>query len=186
MPLYARRDVLHVAVPLEQGGCGNAHTRPFNGGEPAKVWPLNCPLCSRALKDDPLWAGTISEIPETPDETNEREDREKRHVQETQSDINDAIKILASAAASDTAFKARLMDLMERMGPSQPNLTAEAIAAHVQQNLMSVDDARAELAKDEHRVRQADPGTCPQCGGPLRKPGSRGPTPKLCADCRGK
>ena len=30
------------------------------------------------LKDDPLWAGSQSEIPETPDEQRVREDREKR------------------------------------------------------------------------------------------------------------
>lgn len=36
-------------------------------------------------------------------------------------------------------------------------------------------------------VKAARPATCPSCGGPMRKPGSRGPTPKfVCLDCKAK
>jgi hypothetical protein len=187
MPLYARRDVVSVAVPPTSGGCGQSHSRPVEGGEPAKLWALDCPACSAALKaqNDPLWASEISKIPETPDEIAEREDREKRGQMDRDQRTENAFKIIAEAMESDRAFKDRLVGLLDRLGPSAPPLE-KTLAQTVQDHVLSVDEARAELAQDPYRVRQADPGACPQCGGPLRKPGSRGPTPKVCADCRGK
>jgi hypothetical protein len=78
--LYARSDVAHVALSAEGGGCGRGHSRPVIDGAPVRIWRLECPQCAASpiLRNDPLWAGTVSEIPETPDETRAREDLELR------------------------------------------------------------------------------------------------------------
>ena len=82
MVLHARSDIQGAIIPVGSGGCGVLHSRPVTDGAPAKVWRLDCPRCCAVLKDDPLWAGSVSEIPETPDETRVREDREKRGAKE--------------------------------------------------------------------------------------------------------
>jgi len=82
MSLYARSDLMSVAVPKDRGGCGAGHSRPVTRGAPAPVWRLDCPACCAALKDDPLWSGRLSEIPETPDEEAARKDYEQRGAKE--------------------------------------------------------------------------------------------------------
>ena len=47
------------------------------------------------LKDDPLWAGSVSEIPETPDEVRVREDRDKRGAKEQSEATGVALEELA-------------------------------------------------------------------------------------------
>jgi hypothetical protein len=78
MRLYARSDVMAVAIPADGGGCGLTHSRPVLEGAPAKLWPLDCPACSAALKGDPLWAADRLKIPLTPDEESIAEDMEKK------------------------------------------------------------------------------------------------------------
>lgn len=182
MTLYARRDVLHIALPPEQGGCGQSHTRPFHGGEPAKVWSLDCPACTQALKEDPLWAPTVSEIPETPDDVHAREEKEKRGQQDREKTIESALTVIADAMQQDRAFQNRMMDLVLRLGPAA-EVPASVMASPVPASGQEIYD---ELKKDEHRVRQQASPPCPGCGKPLRKPGQRGATPKVCPDCRGK
>lgn len=178
------------------------HTRPFANGEPAKLWSLDC-SCAEALKEDPLWAGTVSEIPETPDETHEREEREKRGQADHETQMREAFTQIAAATAADNEFKLAMLALMKSMQPASGQ-AQEAVEAVLQvadepggQLPSGLSVARNDtgspervdttvLAKDEHRVRQSDAKDCPQCGKPLRKPGQRGATPKLCADCRGR
>jgi hypothetical protein len=87
MARYPRRDLVHVAISPQQGGCGAAHTRPVTHGVPDPDWALVCPKCETAVDNDPLWAKTRAEVPETPDEVNKRENLKKqkdRNLEEIQ------------------------------------------------------------------------------------------------------
>jgi hypothetical protein len=167
MTRYARRDLLLVAVPPDRGGCGTTHTRPYDGGEAAEIWSLDCPRCTVALQDDPLWAGTISEIPETPDETAQREDREKRGERDRDNRQEALMTSIADAMKGNQEFQQRLLQML--LAEGQPQLATSG-------------------PMEPPPEMPAGPGplACPQCGGPLRKPGAKGRTPKLCADCRAK
>lgn len=78
MSLYARSDLASVTVSAAHGGCGTVHVRPAPGGKPSPVWKLSCVPCEAHLRTDPMWSGSLSEVPETPTELREREDFEKR------------------------------------------------------------------------------------------------------------
>lgn len=80
MSLYARSDIVCIAVPETAGGCGASHARPVINGAPVDEWQLDCIPCTTYLRKqhDPCWAATTAEIPETPDEKATREDAEKR------------------------------------------------------------------------------------------------------------
>jgi len=95
MVLHARSDIQGAIIPVSSGGCGQLHSRPVKDGAPAKIWVLDCPRCCAVLKGDPLWAGTVSEIPETPDETRIREDRDKRGAKEQSEATGVALEELA-------------------------------------------------------------------------------------------
>jgi hypothetical protein len=87
MTLYPRRDVVHVAVSPQQGGCGASHTRTVTRGAPDLDWTLDCPPCEAVLSGHPQWAKTRAEIPETPDETIKREslkNQKDRNLEEIQ------------------------------------------------------------------------------------------------------
>jgi hypothetical protein len=68
---------MSVAVSRAHGGCGEPHSRPVSHGAPAKIWALNCPQCSEYLANDPLWSGTLADVPTTPDEDLARDNAEK-------------------------------------------------------------------------------------------------------------
>ena len=95
MVLHARSDIQGAIIPVSSGGCGELHSRPVTDGAPAKAWQLDCPRCCAVLKDDPLWAGSVSEIPETPDEVRVREDREKRGSRDQEQATGAALEELA-------------------------------------------------------------------------------------------
>ena len=95
MVLHARSDIQGAVIPVGSGGCGEFHSRPVTDGAPAKAWQLDCPRCCAVLKDDPLWAGSVSEIPETPDEVRVREDREKRGSRDQEQATGVALEELA-------------------------------------------------------------------------------------------
>lgn len=110
MTLYARSDLMSVAVPVTSGGCGNSHSRPVKGGAPAKTWGLTCPQCEAYLRGDlkdriirvipgdkelqipsrmehiadadPHWSTTPEGIPLTPDEQNINKIRAKKGDEE--------------------------------------------------------------------------------------------------------
>ena len=93
--LYARSDVMSIAIPAAHGGCGGQHSRPVVKGAPAKTWGLDCPRCESNLRGDgrprklvyetdpktgqpvrqqrvpdasPMWSSTPETAPLTPDE----------------------------------------------------------------------------------------------------------------------
>jgi hypothetical protein len=97
MTIYARSDVMSVALSAAHGGCGAAHSRPVTHGAPAKVWALDCPPCENHLRSDPLWAVMPADLPETPDEVRVREDQEKRGSRDRESQLVDAILAIANS-----------------------------------------------------------------------------------------
>jgi hypothetical protein len=52
MSLFARADLMSVAIPATSGGCGAVHTRPVTHGAPAASWELKCPECTSYLRGD--------------------------------------------------------------------------------------------------------------------------------------
>lgn len=87
MTLYARSDVMSVAIPAEGGGCGEGHSRPVRNGAPVKLWGLTCMPCEKVLRDDiardigynkkdgshyrhevGMWSENSLHVPKTPDE----------------------------------------------------------------------------------------------------------------------
>ncbi len=52
MTLYARSDLMSVAIPADSGGCGTTHNRPVNKGAPVRVWQITCPPCESYLRGD--------------------------------------------------------------------------------------------------------------------------------------
>lgn len=77
MPVYARSDVMYVTVGRKHGGCGESHARPVVNGAPTRTWKLDCPQCQAHLAHDPLWSGTMADVPSTPDEDLARDNAEK-------------------------------------------------------------------------------------------------------------
>lgn len=97
MTLFARSDVMSVALSRDHGGCGATHSRPVTHGSPAKVWALSCPACENHLRKDPHWAADTEEIPETPDEAKLRELQEKRGEKNIAASLQTSIASLASS-----------------------------------------------------------------------------------------
>ncbi len=95
MTVYARSDVLHVALSAAHGGCGASHSRPVTHGAPVKEWSLTCPACEAHLRHDPHWASFPSEVPETPDEARVREDREGKGALDRDNQLLQALVTLA-------------------------------------------------------------------------------------------
>jgi hypothetical protein len=87
MSIFARSDVMGVAVPVEAGGCGEIHSRPVSDGQPAEHFELTCDKCATALKDDPQWAGSSGDLPRTPDEQNKDEAESKRGLISRKEDL---------------------------------------------------------------------------------------------------
>lgn len=92
MTVYARSDVMHVTVSRAHGGCGEPHSRPVRNGAPDKLWKLSCPQCQQFLASDPLWSGTLADVPDTPDEVLARD-----NVQKTTMKSRDDLMALAVA-----------------------------------------------------------------------------------------
>jgi hypothetical protein len=97
MTVYARSDVMSVALSTSHGGCGATHTRPVTQGVPDAVWQLNCVACENHLRHDPLWATMPADVPETPDEERIREDRDKKGALDRDRLLTDAILTIAQS-----------------------------------------------------------------------------------------
>lgn len=115
--LFARSDVMAVAVPVKDGGCGETHSRPVEDGAPVKFWKLTCAPCENYLRDDPLWAPFEAKIPETPDEEAQREEWEKRTQGEREAHQADAFQKLADATYGNSAAMNKLVELIALMNP---------------------------------------------------------------------
>src|SRR5215469_16459366 len=98
--LFARSDLMSVALPAESGGCGQVHSRPVVNGAPAKIWRItdaDCPYCVAALKGDPQWGVDQLHIPQTPDEA-ELTEKMKEQGQMVQEQVSKALATNAMAA----------------------------------------------------------------------------------------
>jgi len=138
--VYARSDVLHVALSDDHGGCGQSHTRPVVNGAPIKTWALECPACEIYLKTDVLWAGMPSEVPETPDEEKIRLDEERRGQRDAIGAQAQALQQIANLPdGMATAFAQAFADAMIRIGvgsghplglPAAPTATVTCPSGH--------------------------------------------------------
>lgn len=143
MTVYARSDVVCVALSKEHGGCGATHTRPVTHGSPMKVWGLDCLSCEDHLRHDPHWATSPMEIPETPDEIRIREEQEKRGEQTQKANMENAV---ASLAATADGFQ-KLMAMMFASNPDMmANMTKMMEAANAGATSSSMDNAAEMLA----------------------------------------
>ena len=137
MTIYARSDLMSVAVPVTNGGCGNTHSRPVKNGAPAKTWGLTCPDCEKHLRGhlkdkiirvtpgdkdlqipsrmehiadgDPHWATTPEGIPLTPDEQHINKIRAKKGDEELS-----RLQALIAAKAAGIDVPANAMWLLEQ------------------------------------------------------------------------
>ncbi len=117
MTRYSRSDVAALTISQAHGGCGQTHSRPVVNGAPAKIFALTCVQCEAFLADDPLWSGTVAEIPETHDEQSEREDYERRGANDIQTMMALALTRMTGGEVPDTV--ARMIDGSKLHIPSQ-------------------------------------------------------------------
>jgi hypothetical protein len=139
--LYARSDLMSVAIPATSGGCGASHSRPVHDGAPEREWKLDCPPCESYLKGDrkrkilkttpgdpklgipakqervadcdPHWSSTPESVPLTPDEERTNSTRTERANNQIQ-----MIQALAALRAAGTDIPFETAWLMERELPS--------------------------------------------------------------------
>ena len=87
MKLYSRSDLMGVGVPVDAGGCGMFHSRPVVDGAPAKIFELDCPLCTVALEHDVQWSKHHDDLPKTPDEQAVLDEEAKRGMIANKADL---------------------------------------------------------------------------------------------------
>jgi SAP domain len=94
MTLYPPSNWVESTVPVDLGGCGQPHRRPYVNGAPVHPYEINCPPCEDYLRknNSDQFSATVSEIRETYDEKLAREDFDKRGAKD-----KDAILTLALA-----------------------------------------------------------------------------------------
>lgn len=125
MTVYARSDVMSVALSRDHGGCGAVHVRPVTRGAPAKAWGLDCHACEDHLRSDPLWAVTLDEVPETPDETKLNEQLAKKGESRR---IASQDELIASLASSQEGMQRLLTIMTAALASTNPDV-ARALAA---------------------------------------------------------
>ncbi len=89
-----------------------------------KLWALTCVQCEAFLANDPLWAGTVADIPETHDELSEREDYEKRGANDIQTMMALALTRMTGGEVPDTV--ARMIDGSKLHLPAQVKVLCPA------------------------------------------------------------
>lgn len=129
MPVHARSDVAAVTISQAHGGCGQPHSRPVVEGAPVKLWTLTCPQCEDVLRSDPLWSGTVSEIPETPDEQRVREDQQRRGQREQADATAHALERLAQLGDLPTVL-ARFIDHVSSPAALEPPMAVMCRNGH--------------------------------------------------------
>jgi hypothetical protein len=127
--LYARGDVMSIAIPSEHGGCNQQHSRPVIKGAPVKLWELDCPPCERYLRgerkpqkliyetdpktgavlrqarvpdSDPMWSSTPDTIPLSPDQERTHHIKIERGEQQLR-----ALESIATLAKAGIDFRNR-------------------------------------------------------------------------------
>lgn len=142
MSLYARSDVMSVAIPPSSGGCGASHTRPVTRGVPSKIWELNCIPCAAYLSGarkakvlkvtpgdlangiapkhervadmDPHWSSSPEHVPPTPDE--QRADTHFRKTAQMQIDMMNA---LGTAIGNGLTIPPEMMHFLRKGLPAE-------------------------------------------------------------------
>ena len=117
MTVYSRSDVAAISISQAHGGCGVSHSRPVVQGAPAKLWALTCVQCEDHLRNDPLWSGTVADIPEPRDAESAREDYEKRGANDIQTMMALALTRMTGGEVPDTV--ARMIDGSKLHLPAQ-------------------------------------------------------------------
>lgn len=202
MSVYARSDVCSVAIPMDQGGCGSAHYRPLVQGAPAKVWKLSCGFCEDIIKRDirastvewidkdrvkreyntSTWGDDPTRIPLTPDEERVSHTMEREGKGAMASAFQGMAEALIKQQRTDAAA-----DTDAAVAADERNHAEDQIEALKQQIALLTAKVNGPDIPKPVITRKPDGSIvnmCPQCGGPLRKPGARGPVPKLCTDCK--
>ena len=137
MSLFARADLMLVAIPVTSGGCGATHSRPVTHGAPNKTWELKCAPCESYLRGDkkdkiirvipgdkelqipsrmehiadtdPHWATTPEGVPPTPDEQYVNKIRARKGDEELS-----RLQALIAAKAAGIDVPANAMWLLEQ------------------------------------------------------------------------
>lgn len=139
MTIYARSDVVGIALSRAHGGCGEFHGRPVVNGAPVKEWAFDeCEPCETALRaaGDPHWGGMRSDVPETPDETRVREDEEKRGQRDAVTSQAKALQQIANlpegmATAFAHAFATAFAQMQAGSAPTVSTaLAIKCVAGH--------------------------------------------------------
>lgn len=162
MPLFARSDVMSVAVPVTSGGCGSTHSRPVVEGVPETDWDLEkqCMQCAANRRGDPLWSATLAEIPETPDERLSREDAEKRGERAIK-------KAQEELSVRQHELTEKIVSLLERGGtPAQlpdPDFIARLVAQEVAKAMNTPEPSPPERFLPVPRQEFRDGPFAPSC-----------------------
>ena len=169
MSLFARSDVVSVAVPVSSGGCGATHTREVTHGAPAKHFELICPPCEAHLKEraPDIWATTLADIPETPDEIKGREDFAKRGATD-----RDNVLAIAMAKLAGVELPQTIRQAISGASPALPAIAGIMVC---------------------EQGHDCEPGSkyCSECGSPMRRPSLAacpnghqvGAEAKFCPEC---
>jgi len=195
MTLHARSDVVSVSVPVESGGCGQAHIRPVINGAPAKDWVLDCFACEQFLRADiaasgnkklrtvnenagmkladryvGLWGSTVNTVPETPDEEKKREFDEQASVTKNAASTAEAFAEIGNALKGNQQLMGKFMEL-------QAALLAQQLQPR---EISSAEIPETVLVHDGYNSR-----SCQDCGTDIiRAEGQKGALPIRCPDCR--
>ena len=150
MTLYPPSNWVESTVPVDLGGCGSPHRRPYVNGAPVHPYALECPLCEDYLRknNSDQFSATPSEIRETYDEKLAREDFDKRGAKD-----KDAILTLALArlAGIDSA---ELPESLTRMISGAP--------LHV--------PVQGQLECPAGHGQPSGSKFCNECGAPMSRP----------------
>jgi hypothetical protein len=225
MSVYARSDVMSVAIPASDGGCGGQHSRPVVQGAPAKMWKLTCGPCETAIKRDirastvewtdkdhvkhehntSTWGDDPTRVPLTPDEERVSQSMEKEgkasmaqafqgmaqaliseQRKASAADVDDAVLAQARVQAADRValLEAELQQLRDMISAKQAPVAVPVFTGLSSGKTASKRPVVSESLTDPVKTAPDGNLACPGCGGTLRKPGARGPAPKLCADCK--
>jgi len=202
MPVYARSDVDLVAIPAGSGGCGQPHARPVVNGAPAKVWKLACPQCEQEIKRDikastmewidkekvkhtyntSVWGDDPSRVPMTPDEEHVSQNLETQGRASMAQAFQGMAQALISEQHKQTAVETE--QSVHAQAKSEAALEIEQLREQIAALQQAFGTQQPLLRPKNGNPQKAASALCPECGGPLRQPGSRGPSPKVCASCK--
>lgn len=162
MTLYPPSSWVESTVPVDNGGCGETHRRPYVEGRPVHPYGLECPPCEdylrKAMGDQ--WSANIADIVETYNEKTARERAEKTGKLDRERQLADALTQLGPLGQLPAALTQFVAQMTGVLPPAV-------------QGVMECPNGHA-----------AQPGAkfCPECAAPLSVPvtaGAIGPPPPV-------